>query len=340
MGRKSPRGDRGASQKEHEEAMSQLVALWAASAVGVGLFLAIGYYWARAQQEQVLASHLEHLQGELARERESQSVLESERQGMEQRVLYAEELVVSLKEGLAYSEAQCARLASESSSPVVGSEHLGTLEKEAAQARAAAAALQQQLVRVKGINASLAAEVQRLREGPPKSVTASRPPAPASRAPTSHAPTSQNASALAPGARRQSGMALRVREEDATLESNLQRHLSQLILREPDVTAVLSDPQGFALVGVGPQPAQDAVSAVTCLAHDLAQRVRDFTDLEAVELMELVDAKGRALRVRFFAYKDQSMALGSLGRRRLQSSDDEERMVSSVPELLYTAESA
>jgi len=125
-----------------------------------------------------------------------------------------------------------------------------------------------------------------------------------------------------------------------TLESNLERHLVNLVAGEPDVVAVLSDDDGFPLVGLGPDSAQEGLAVLTSLAHSLASRAGEFAGLEHIELMEMADTTGRAVRVRFFQWEGQALALGHVGRRRLSASADEEQLVSDFPEVLLQAQSA
>lgn len=153
-------------------------------------------------------------------------------------------------------------------------------------------------------------------------------------------------SLLAPTPNRGSGMrpsaALRRTPERGpqTLESDLQRHLTNLVASEPDVVAVLSDDDGFPLVGLGPESAQEGLALLTSLAHSLANRAGEFVGLEHIELMEMADATGRAVRVRFFQWEGQYLALGHVGRRKLWASPDEEQLVSEFPRVLLEAQSA
>jgi hypothetical protein len=130
-----------------------------------------------------------------------------------------------------------------------------------------------------------------------------------------------------------SGVAPRMWQEHETLAGMLERQLALLVEHEPGVTAVLCDEQGLPLVGTGPERDQECVSVLTSLAHELSHRARDLVGLGSVELMEMVDSGGRALRVRFFDWEDQPMALGYVGRPQLVQSDDEARMVSTFPKL-------
>lgn len=136
-----------------------------------------------------------------------------------------------------------------------------------------------------------------------------------------------------------SGIAPRMWSEDETLGAMLSRQLSLLAAQDPGATAVLSDEQGLPLVGTGSEQDQEAVSALTALIQDLACRARTLVGLGRVELMEMVDSGGRGLRVRFFDWDDQPLALGYLGRPRLVQSEGEARMVSTFP-LRRTARSA
>ena len=118
-----------------------------------------------------------------------------------------------------------------------------------------------------------------------------------------------------------------------TLAGILERQLSMLGASEAGVTAVLSDEQGLPLVGTGTESDQEGVSVLTSLVQDLSQRAHDLVGLDRVVLMEMVGTSGRALRVRFFEWDEQPLALGYLGARRLAQNDDEERMVSTFPKL-------
>jgi len=138
----------------------------------------------------------------------------------------------------------------------------------------------------------------------------------------------------------QSGTTRRVDSED-TLESSLERHLLRLVNREPGITAVLSDDNGFPVAGVGPYSTQEAVSVMTSLAQELATRAVEFVDLDPIKQMELVDQTGRALRVRFFTWQDHgqdhNLALGCLGASHIQPSADEEQIVSGFPSILLAS---
>jgi hypothetical protein len=128
-----------------------------------------------------------------------------------------------------------------------------------------------------------------------------------------------------------SGIAPRMWAQDETLGAMLSSQVSLLASLEPGATAVLSDEQGFPLVGTGSDEDQEAVSALTALSQELAGRARSLVGLGRVELMEMVDSGGRALRVRFFDWDDQPLALGYLGRPHLAESEGEARMVSTFP---------
>jgi hypothetical protein len=138
----------------------------------------------------------------------------------------------------------------------------------------------------------------------------------------------------------QRGTTRRVRESENTLESSLVQSLSSLVLREPGVVAVLSDDNGFPVAGVGSDPLQESLSALTSLAQDLAFRVKELVDLERIERLELADAAGRALRLRFFDWETHALALTCLGKRSLVANPDEERVISAFPKLLRRAWSA
>ena len=138
----------------------------------------------------------------------------------------------------------------------------------------------------------------------------------------------------------QSGTTRRVDSEE-TVESSLERHLLRLVNREPGITAVLSDDNGFPVAGVGPEPTQEGVSVLTSLAQELATRAVEFVDLDPIKQMELVDEAGRALRVRFFTWQDQgqdhNLALGCLGASHIQPNMDEEQIVTGFPSILLAS---
>jgi len=136
-----------------------------------------------------------------------------------------------------------------------------------------------------------------------------------------------------------SGIAPRMWQDDETLGAMLSTQLALLVEREPGVTAVLSDEQGMLLVGAGSEHDQEGVSALTALLQDLADRARELSALGRIELMEMVDVDGRALRIRFFDWDGQPLALGYVGRPHLTQSEGEARMVSTFP-LRRTARSA
>lgn len=135
----------------------------------------------------------------------------------------------------------------------------------------------------------------------------------------------------------QSGTTRRVQESELTLESSLKQHLTALISREPGLIAVLSDDNGFPVAGVGSDQQQESVAVLTSLAQELAFRVKEFVDLERIERLELADGAGRALRIRFFDWESQALALGCLGKRSLAVNPDEERVVAAFPKLLRRA---
>ena len=76
---------------------------------------------------------------------------------------------------------------------------------------------------------------------------------------------------------------------------------------------------------------------LTSLAQELAFRVKEFVDLERIERMELADGAGRAIRIRFFDWESQALALGCLGKRSLVVNPDEERVVAAFPNRLRRA---
>jgi DNA repair exonuclease SbcCD ATPase subunit len=138
----------------------------------------------------------------------------------------------------------------------------------------------------------------------------------------------------------QSGTKRRVNDSELTLEFSLKQNLSHLMTREPSLIAVVSDDNGFPVAGVGSEHSQEGVSVLTSLAQELALRVNEFVDLDRIERMELADVAGRALRVRFFDWEAQPLALGCLGKRSLVSNQDEETVVATFPKLLRRAWSA
>lgn len=172
---------------------------------------------------------------------------------------------------------------------------------------------------------ALTLELQRLRE-------AQSP----SEAPlTASGPSTSGFILPAPDARelKQSGIAPRMLRDDETLGGMLSRQLALLVEREPGVTAVLSDEHGLPLVGTGPEQEQEGVSVLTAMLQGLAVRARELSGLGQIELMEMVDGGGRALRVRFFDWDGQALALGYVCRPRLAQSEGEARMVSTFPQL-------
>lgn len=128
--------------------------------------------------------------------------------------------------------------------------------------------------------------------------------------------------------------------DEHTLESSLKQHLARLMSREPGLIAVLSDDNGFPVAGVGTDQQQESVSVLTSLTQELAFRVKEFVDLERIERMELADGAGRALRVRFFDWETQPLALACLGKRSLVANPEEEIVVTAFPQLLRRAWSA
>lgn len=175
---------------------------------------------------------------------------------------------------------------------------------------------------------ALKREVERLRRSTRESLAA--PPA----APRVQVDTAGVAHIMRPS---QSGTTRRVQDSELTLESSLKQHLTSLIAREPGLIAVLSDDNGFPVAGVGSDQQQESVSVLTSLAQELAFRVKEFVDLERIERMELADGAGRAIRIRFFDWESQALALGCLGKRSLVVNPDEERVVAAFPNLLRRA---
>jgi hypothetical protein len=176
---------------------------------------------------------------------------------------------------------------------------------------------------------ALQRDLERLRRTPHESLAA--PPA----VPRVQVDTAGVAHILRPS---QSGTTRRAHpESELTLESSLKQHLTGLIAREPGLIAVLSDDNGFPVAGVGSDQQQESVSVLTSLAQELAFRVKEFVDLERIERMELADGAGRAIRIRFFDWESQALALGCLGKRSLNVNPDEERVVAAFPNLLRRA---
>jgi hypothetical protein len=158
-------------------------------------------------------------------------------------------------------------------------------------------------------------------------------------APAATAPLEREVPDITTHARSNQSGTRRVHDED-TLESSLRKALAGLAAREPGLIAVLSDDNGFPVAGIGSDQQQESVSVLTSLTQELAERVKEFVDLDHIERMELADGMGRALRVRFFDWETQPIALGCLGRRSLTPNPDEELIVSSFPKLLRRAFSA
>jgi hypothetical protein len=182
---------------------------------------------------------------------------------------------------------------------------------------------------LRGERDGLKRELERLRRATRESL-ASSPPA----APRVQVDTAGVAHIMRPS---QSGTTRRVADTELTLESSLKQHLTSLIAREPGLIAVLSDDNGFPVAGVGSDQQQESVSVLTSLAQELAFRVKEFVDLERIERMELADGAGRAIRIRFFDWESQPLALGCLGKRSLAVNPDEERVVAAFPNLLGRA---
>jgi hypothetical protein len=182
---------------------------------------------------------------------------------------------------------------------------------------------------LRGERDALKRELERLRRTTRDSL-ASSPPA----APRVQVDTAGVAHIMRPS---QSGTTRRVPDSELTLESSLKQHLASLIAREPGLIAVLSDDNGFPVAGVGSDQQQESVSVLTSLAQELAFRVKEFVDLERIERMELADGAGRAIRIRFFDWESQALALGCLGKRSLAVNPDEERVVAAFPNLLRRA---
>jgi hypothetical protein len=181
---------------------------------------------------------------------------------------------------------------------------------------------------------ALRAEVDRLRSSAREALAASLAPAslaPAAPPPPVHVDPIGVAHVRRPS---QSGMTLRVSAAEQTLESSLTQSLSSLVAREPGVIVVLSDDDGLPVAGVGHDRQQETLSVLGALARQLAVRVKGLVDLERIERLELADAAGRALRVRFFDWDTQPLALACLGQRSLVANPDEERVVSAFPLLL------
>lgn len=188
-------------------------------------------------------------------------------------------------------------------------------------------------------NAALRAERDALRRDVSRLERASRELAtPPAAAPRLHVDTAGVATLTR--ASSQSGTLRRAQDSEDTLEASLRQHLTGLIAREPGLIAVLSDENGFPVAGVGSDQQQENVAVLASLTQVLAFRVKEFVDLERIEWLELADAAGRALRVRFFDWEAQPLALACLGKRSLVANPDEERVVRAFPQLLTRAWSA
>jgi hypothetical protein len=115
--------------------------------------------------------------------------------------------------------------------------------------------------------------------------------------------------------------------------------LYRLVKGEPGVTAVLSDENGFPVAGVGPEHLQEGVSVLTSVAQELASRATEFLNFDFIKQLEMVDASGRAVRVRFFTWQQQPLALGCVGTSHLKPNVLEEQVVEEFPHVLLAAAS-
>jgi outer membrane murein-binding lipoprotein Lpp len=348
--------------------MTPLVELWIASVIGAGLFLATGIALARVMRhaEQVVEeAGRKRLEAELEQVRLALTAQTSHAAHLEQRLQSAEQSALTLSDALARSRArglspeareQLNELRRRIGETARAREHwqgqANDLRLASARAENAAnlekAALREELERIKGEqrerNAgrrSLLDQVARLEQAATENVLLKKE-RDSLASELSRRDSTLPGEAVARSAPPQSGFVLPAAHprlisageaRDDTLAGILERQLSMLGAREPGVTAVLSDEQGLPLVGTGTESDQEGVSVLTSLVQDLSQRAHDLVGLDRVVLMEMVGTSGRALRVRFFEWDEQPLALGYLGARRLAQSDDEERMVSTFPKL-------
>lgn len=324
--------------------MTPLIQLWIASSAGATIFFSVGFLLARAldRAEQGLAqAYLTRLSDGLAQARAECVRLDKELAG--RAILSERSSLLELENRRLQETAQAGaewearslelevkRTQTAESRHAALSQELERLRKEQHESaervqllatRAARLDAQEKdNAQLKKQCATLSNQLHRLRQSLSEA-SASAP---------SLAPASGRAVVVPPAAR---SAPEPFSPSEQGLQAILLRQLSILMLREPNVTAVLSDAHGLPLAGLGPARDQERVSALTSIARGLAARSRELVGFQRVDSLEIAESGGRTLRVRFFNWMDQPLALGYLGAGGLLHSEAEERMVSSFPPL-------
>jgi hypothetical protein len=325
--------------------VSPLNILWLASALGAALFFASGFLMARAKPA---ASHadaelLAELEAELVQSQAREVAQAAHLADLQRRLQHSEQSGLALQQALEQAHAEYARLDAEFPGRANAAERISLLELENSRLHTKVSSLRppdpelgNKLTRLQSEHAELTREVEPLRKAASSVPVLRREVAELRRA------LDEKRSVNRPWSvqrARQSGTTRRISPPENTLELNLERQLSAMSARDPELTAVLADARGFPLAGVGRPEHQRELSVVACLAQDLAHRAANFLALEHIQFMEMA-AGARALRVRFLRWEDRSVSLGSLGKRHPDASDDEEKLALSLPELLFAAKSA
>lgn len=121
--------------------------------------------------------------------------------------------------------------------------------------------------------------------------------------------------------------------EQDTVEGNLAAHLACLATECGYDVVVLSDAQGLLLAGVGDEQVQGTIAALSSVARELTTRAAEFVALQPVSL-EVAADDGRRLRIRLFQWEQESIALASFGAGGVESSGEEESVITMFPALM------
>ncbi len=104
-------------------------------------------------------------------------------------------------------------------------------------------------------------------------------------------------------------------EISETVSGNVEMELEAVLANTQGRIAVIADQRGLSLAEAGEPGYSDELAAISSLAESLANQGRSLVPLGPVTSVEIQDAGGTGLFVKFFRVDDESMGLVLYGKR-------------------------